>query len=46
MTCDVLCAAPIAARKHKQTAIVHLKTPRRFITAPLDTFVRELLSGS
>src|SRR2546426_10533318 len=35
MTCDVLCAAPIAAQKHKQTAIVHLRTPRRCITAPL-----------
>src|SRR5881397_3835281 len=35
MTCDVLCAAPIAAQRHKQTAIVHLKTLRRFMTAPL-----------
>src|SRR2546427_7555769 len=35
MTCDVLCAAPIAAQKHKQTVIVHLRPPRRCITAPL-----------
>src|SRR5262245_28072480 len=37
MICDVLCAAPIAAQKHKQTAIVHLKTPGRFKTASLYT---------
>src|SRR5947199_170506 len=35
MTMELRCAAPIAAPKHKQTVIVHLRTPRRCIPAPL-----------